>query len=284
MVLQRGRRRQPEVQEPAETELPDPLLRALAPPMDETPAQRAVREAEEEKARLVSERIDEEIRRGRMSERGKTPVKVVLLGPERSGASASASTRLCVAFSFLVFSSPLIPAVLRWRCIGKAAFLIGRCFDLTFGRVFKHCVSLFLFLLLDFWKSYAPHAWREELLVWSTVIRLYLVRSVIKILDVLDHPPEIPHPVGLLRVRLSPLRRAQRDLEELLGLAKGEEMSATAVSKLAKQGRHGIKPRLKEVVELIITSRNDMVVLWEDNDVRAKLETHERALDEQSRL
>jgi hypothetical protein len=140
------------------------------------------------------------------------------------------------------------------------------------------------FLLSDFWKAYAPHAWREELLVWSTVIRLYLVRSVTKILDVLDRPPETPHLLGLLRVRLSPLRRAQRDLEELLGLAEGEVMSATAVSKLAKPGRHGTGPRLEEVVELITASRDDMAVLWEDEDVRAKLGTHATALDEQSRL
>jgi hypothetical protein len=272
------------MQEPVETELPDPLLRALAPPVDETPAQRTVREAEEEKARLVSERIDDEIRRGHMSERGKTPVKVVLLGPERSGASVFvASTRLCVVFLSRLLP-PLILAIVRWRCIGKAAFLIGLfppgCFYLAFGRVFRS----WFFLLSDFWKSYAPHAWREELLVWSTVIRLYLVRSVTKILDVLDHPPETPHLVGLLRVRLSTLRRAQRDLEEVLGLAKDEVMSATAVSKLAKQGRHDLEPHLEEVEALIIASRDDMVVLWEDEDVRAKLETHERALNEQSRL
>ena len=147
-----------------------------------------------------------------------------------------------------------------------------------FGRVFKNCV---FFWLLDFWKSYAPHAWREEILVWSTVIRLYLLRSVTKILDVLDQPPETPHLLGLLRVCLSPLRRAQRDLEELLGLAKDEEMSATAVSKLAKQGRHVIGPHLEEV---IIASRDDMTVLWKDEDVRAKVETHGRAPDGQSRL
>jgi guanine nucleotide-binding protein alpha-1 subunit len=80
MVSRRGRRRQPElgpeVQEPVAD---DPLLRALAPPPDETPAQRAVREAREEEARLVSERIDDEIRK-EASLRRKTPVKVALLG------------------------------------------------------------------------------------------------------------------------------------------------------------------------------------------------------------
>jgi guanine nucleotide-binding protein subunit alpha len=62
----------------------DPLLRAMAPPANETPAQRAVREAKEEDARLVSARIDEEI--GKDNQPKKTPVKVILLGQEGSGA------------------------------------------------------------------------------------------------------------------------------------------------------------------------------------------------------
>jgi guanine nucleotide-binding protein alpha-1 subunit len=74
----------------------DPLLRALVPPADETPEQRAAREAEEEEACLVSERIDDEIRREESMRRKKMPVKVVLLGHEGSGASA------------LDLSSPLI--------------------------------------------------------------------------------------------------------------------------------------------------------------------------------
>ena len=89
MTLRRERKRQQEVYEPVDTESEDPLRRALAPPLDETPTQRAVREAEEEEARLVSERIDDEIRRDRVLRCQKTtPVKVVLLGSERSGALA----------------------------------------------------------------------------------------------------------------------------------------------------------------------------------------------------
>jgi hypothetical protein len=148
------------------------------------------------------------------------------------------------------------------------------------GRVFKKCV----FLFLDFWKSYAPEAWREELVVWSIVTRLYLVRSVNKIFDVLAHAPGTPHRVGFLQMRLSPLRRVQCDLEEILGLAKGEEILPIAVSELAKQGRCKIEPHLKGVLELIIASRDDMDVLWRDEDVHAKLETHETRLDGQSKL
>jgi len=66
---------------------PDPLSWAWAPPADETPAERAIREAEEKDARLVSERIDEEIRKERHHNLKGRPVKVILLGQEGNGAS-----------------------------------------------------------------------------------------------------------------------------------------------------------------------------------------------------
>jgi hypothetical protein len=69
---------------------PDPLRWAWGPPADETPAQRAVRMAEEEDARLISERIDEEMRKEKQEKHHnlkKRPVEVILLGREGSGAS-----------------------------------------------------------------------------------------------------------------------------------------------------------------------------------------------------
>jgi hypothetical protein len=77
----------PEPEESEESEDLDPLFWAWGPPANETPAQRAVREAEEKDARLVSERIDEEIREERHQKLGKRPVKVILVGQEGSGAS-----------------------------------------------------------------------------------------------------------------------------------------------------------------------------------------------------
>jgi hypothetical protein len=161
--------------------------------------------------------------------------------------------------------------------IGKAAFLRGLHLlglSMLLGPVFKMYV-----LLLGFQELYARRAWQEERPVWAAVIRLYLVRSVTKILDVLEDAPQTLQRLELLRTRLSTLRCAQRDLEKNFGLAKGEEICATTVSKLAKQGRHNIKPRLEEVAELIIASRGDMSVLWRDEDVRAKLETHGTRID-----
>jgi hypothetical protein len=144
--------------------------------------------------------------------------------------------------------------------------------------------KLRVLLLSGFQELYARQAWQEERLVWAAVIRLYLVRLVTKILDVLEDAPQTLQHLELPRTRLSTLRFAQRDLEKFLGLDKGEKICATTVSKLAKQGRHDIKPSLEEVAELIIASRDDMSVLWRDEDVRAKLETHGTRIDGQSGL
>lgn len=119
--------------------------------------------------------------------------------------------------------------------------------------------------------------------MWSTVIHLDLVRSVVKILDALDDAPDTPHRLRSLRMRLSPLRRAQLDLEKYLGLAEGEEMCNASVPELVKP-KQLHNPGLEEVVRVVIICRDDMGVLWTDDDVRTKLETHGIRLDEDSRL
>ncbi|KAH9986756.1 G-protein alpha subunit-domain-containing protein [Russula compacta] len=78
--------------QPAE-ESDDPLLRAMAPPADETPEQRAARLAEEDEARLVSERIDEDIRKEKQQQRRPPAKKVILLGQEGSGFRAAYAPR-----------------------------------------------------------------------------------------------------------------------------------------------------------------------------------------------
>lgn len=68
----------------------DPLALALAPPDDETEAQRTQRLQEEERARRVSEEIDEQLRReGAALKKQKRPIKVLLLGQSESGKSTT---------------------------------------------------------------------------------------------------------------------------------------------------------------------------------------------------
>lgn len=58
----------------------DPLARAIAPPVNESPQAREIRLATEKAARQRSEAIDEEINRQRLADKKTKCVKVLLLG------------------------------------------------------------------------------------------------------------------------------------------------------------------------------------------------------------
>lgn len=64
----------------------DPFYIFLAPPPDETPEQRTVRERKEADARKVNEEIEEMLRVEKAAmKKKKKPVKVLLLGQSESG-------------------------------------------------------------------------------------------------------------------------------------------------------------------------------------------------------
>ncbi|KAI5833001.1 G-alpha-domain-containing protein [Schizophyllum commune Tattone D] len=179
----------------------DPLTRAIAPPPNETPQERRAREAAEAEARRISDMIDDEIRQEREAEkRKKKAVKLLLLGQSESGKTAT---------------------------------------------------------LKNFQLQYSRRQWLEDRDAWRSVIHLNLVRNVNSILDMLakeiaattrpDSPsddsdpprrrhsrqpsrPSIPftdtHRV--LRTRLAPLKRVQKDLERRLG-DQSKEMYTTDV-------------------------------------------------------
>lgn len=59
----------------------DPLAPITAPPRDETPEQRQIRETAEAEAKRISDEIDERLRREKENDRKKKrPVKLLLLG------------------------------------------------------------------------------------------------------------------------------------------------------------------------------------------------------------
>jgi guanine nucleotide-binding protein subunit alpha len=259
----------------------DPLTLAAAPPKDETPAQKIVREKEELEARRISDEIDEQIKKEKLAtKRRKRPVKVLLLGQSESGKSAT---------------------------------------------------------LKNFQLTYARRKWAEERTSWRTVIQLNLVRNVNTILDILERElsdptarsnsdfgddleiTEIPitrttnnSSVQLadkyhrLNLRLSPLRKVQKDLEARLGAASSEETSVNGVydpslglnvlaerreryaQEFSINSRNGWKSALTRVIpgnslqsgaevygidngaggdsitEAIASSRGNMVALWAD--------------------
>ena len=59
----------------------DPLTRAIAPPPNETPAERDLRMAAEQEAKRVSDAIDDELNRQRIADKkNPKPIKILLLG------------------------------------------------------------------------------------------------------------------------------------------------------------------------------------------------------------
>ncbi|KAI8970752.1 G-alpha-domain-containing protein [Trametes punicea] len=72
------------------TDPDDPLARALQPPIDETPEERAARIRLQEEAQRISREIDEEIALARKAyERRKRAIKILLLGQAESGKSTT---------------------------------------------------------------------------------------------------------------------------------------------------------------------------------------------------
>jgi hypothetical protein len=68
----------------------DPLTAAIAPPLNESPHDRALREEREAQAKKTSDEIDEMLRTERVALRKRRkPVKVLLLGQSESGKSTT---------------------------------------------------------------------------------------------------------------------------------------------------------------------------------------------------
>jgi len=110
----------------------------------------------------------------------------------------------------------------------------------------------------DFQLKYAPRAWKQERLVWTTVVQLNLIKNVNNIVDVLNHEMAIQtatrvDSIGggshslmddqftekhkILRLRLAPLRGVQTDLERKLGSGAFEDQG-----QLNNNGRGRISP------------------------------------------
>lgn len=79
----------------------DPLTRALAPPPNETSAERQLRTAAEQEAKRVSDAIDDELNRQRIADKkSPRPVKILLLGASPTPTPTPTTLQL---------SSPLLP-------------------------------------------------------------------------------------------------------------------------------------------------------------------------------
>ncbi|CDO68221.1 hypothetical protein BN946_scf184913.g11 [Trametes cinnabarina] len=94
----------------------DPLSRALQPPIDETPEERAARIRQFEEAQRVSKEIDDEIALSRKAyERRKRAIKILLLGQAESGKSTTLKT--CTDFQLQFSPQHFAKERAAWKTI-----------------------------------------------------------------------------------------------------------------------------------------------------------------------
>lgn len=265
----------------------DPLTLAIAPPADETPAQREERQIREAEARRISDEIDEQLRREREGEkRKKKPVKLLLLGQGEAGKTATLKNfQLCYA------RREWTEERLAWRSV-----------------IFLNLVRNVNDVLQELNREMSPvpltpssdtsDSSSEDLHSGSRSRKSKL--PPLKFLE--KH--------RLLALRLGPLRRIQTDLERRLGAAStepnftnvtsaapfNEESDRRALQEFSINSTNGWKTALDkfrsvrtrpemgaagslrklkskddETTEVIAGCRDDIVALWEDPIVREML-------------
>jgi guanine nucleotide-binding protein subunit alpha len=174
--------------------------------------------------------------------------------------------------------------------------------------------------------QYARETWLDERSSWRAIIQLNLIRTVVNLLDLIgealaDSSFEMPHfPLTekhrLLRLRLTPLRGVQQDLQRRLGAAAIEESSNPGPggvlprpSEFAIRSRDGWRSALErfrgrpaagvqesaraadarvrkaaEVTEVVVGCAEDMKALWEDGAVQEMLRRKKIRIEEEPGL
>ena len=247
----------------------DPLAAITAPPRDETPEQRQIREAAEAEAKRISDEIDERLRRERENEKKKKrPVKLLLLGM----FVAQNSSYVCTTLTY--------PHTTGQSESGKTATLKSRC-TINYPLSWK-----LKYIPPDFQLTYARREWAEERAAWRPVIFLNLVRNVNLVVEHLTAEmsdyPVVNHDDSQedlsraartlprlrfrdehrqLRTNLVKLIELQLDLERRLGSASLEMWSTTETSAAPFQdvedGTHSSSSRSKNRInEFSINSSN----------------------------
>ncbi|KAJ7573988.1 guanine nucleotide binding protein, alpha subunit [Mycena floridula] len=263
----------------------DPLTLAIAPPSDETPAQRIAREADEAEARRISDEIDEQLRKEREGEkRKKRPVKLLLLGQSEAGKSAVLKN-----FQLTYACREWTQEKAAWRSV-----------------IFLNLVRNVNDILKDLSRE-MPSAAAEPQTPGTDETSSDdshhsqgaspVHRSSLRPMPAEKHK--------LLQLRLGPLRRVQTDLEQRLGAASTEprftEVTSAApfaerqaLQEFSINSTNGWKTALEkfrnarltqaepgslrklrsrddETAEVIASCRDDMKALWDDPTVREML-------------
>ncbi|KAJ7713783.1 G-protein alpha subunit [Mycena maculata] len=268
-------------------QLSDPLALALRPPENETPAARQQRLELEQEQKRVSDQIDDELRKERndSKKRSKREVKVLLLGQSESGKST-------VLKNFrLKYAASQWKAELRsWRAVIQLNLVQN---VLTILDVMQDRLALPDPTSANTGPtSFAPGPYgRASIDSTRSDITLVGSRPGSHIILTQKH--------RLLNLRLSPLRNVEEDLRRRLGASDPEFTFANgddgAMNGLPGERRkssrefgvrgwigalgfpsNGAKKSdepmpVDEATEILATLQDDIISLWEDNEVRELL-------------
>ncbi|KAJ7456954.1 guanine nucleotide binding protein, alpha subunit [Mycena latifolia] len=251
----------------------DPLTAALAPPPNESPAERDAREQAEAEAKRVSDEIDAQLRKERENEKKRKPVKLLLLGQSESGKTAtlkseSTSASPLYLFQLLYCKRQWSEERSSWRCV----------ILLNLVRNMNDILDILAREMAD--QSPAlPVASSSSAVLPSTAIPTSTSSSPSSSPLSSDSEFDDPTPPSrraststggpssprlpplkfkdkhrLLRLRLAPLRRVQSDLEQRLGAAATELYTTSATS--AAPFENGLPPKREKDREFSVHSTN----------------------------
>jgi guanine nucleotide-binding protein subunit alpha len=188
----------------------DPLTLAAAPPPDETPAQRFVREKAEAEARKISDEIDEQIKRDKLaSKRRKRSVKVLLLGQSESGKSATLKN-----FQLTYARRKWTEERASWRTVIQLNLVrnVNNVLDTVAQEMAEPAIR-------DSFDSTLIGDDESDTLDIHAAPTSQRVR--------INIPVQFSETYELLKARLISLRTVQKDLEIRLGAASSEEVSSS---------------------------------------------------------
>ncbi|KAL6302560.1 G-protein alpha subunit [Sparassis latifolia] len=245
----------------------DPLTLAIAPPPNETVEERERRLRDEEEARKVSDRIDEQIKAERAALKKKRPVKVLLLGQSESD------------FRLTYSADAWAEERASWRAVVQLNLVRN--------------VNMILDMVAEEMSAPSRSAQPDSDVSDDE-------DAVASPAAVTEPPLRFTNRHALLRLQLAPLSRLQKDLEYVIGAASGEPASLNnlegPVLPVGARGRHKQEffirshkswnsqgeadstiPRkykeaqARETKEIIASCAEDMRAIWEDPIVQEML-------------
>lgn len=250
----------------------DPLDDALRPPVNETNEERSIRLQTEEKAKRVSDAIDEAIRQERQAAKKRDIVRLLLLGQSESGKSTTLKQfqRLYTPTAFRE-ERHLWRSVIQLNIVRSIRLIID-----TISDVHRNAVL-----------SDAESDGEEEFQLSGQLLaiteRLKPLRHIENILVTKLVPPNEVEATNLgTRPDVISSSQSRKDQEIFVRPGKGWHgalLRSARSSRPTSAGNAGLET-LDETQCVLDSRRPDMIALWQDPAVRAVLRSRKVRLEE----